>query len=103
MTHHAGQVQLPGQVSGAAFLGSLFTKKGALKKLRARVIAKAKGKSKAKPGTHRPKNQPSVSFFLIFILVGAVESTFLSFFTFWWFEARFGPSVYREMIGKWEQ
>jgi len=66
MTHHAGQVQLPGQVSGAAFLGSLFTKKGALKKLRARVIAKAKGKSKAKPGTHRPKNQPSVSFFFNF-------------------------------------
>jgi hypothetical protein len=60
MTHHAGQVQLPGQVSGAAFLGSLFTKKGALKKLRARVRAKANGKSKAKPGTKaKAKTKPA--------------------------------------------
>lgn len=60
MTHHAGQVQLPGQVSGAAFLGSLFTKKGALKKLRARVKAKAKGKGKAKPGTKaKAKTKPA--------------------------------------------
>ena len=41
--------------------------------------------------------------FVFLFLAGAAESTFLSFFAFLWFEACFGPSVYREMIGKWEQ
>ena len=62
MTHHAGQVQLPGQVRGAAFLGSLFTKKGVLKKFKARVRAKAKGKGKAKPAADAPAAGASAEF-----------------------------------------